>query len=135
EAGLPHAGLPHDGDELPVAVLRTGERPAKQLDFGVAADEPRQSSRSGSVEASPKLAHSGEGVDLYRVRQAFYRDRPTGRDLDVNFSELQRRRGEQDRAWRRHLLHAGCEVGRLTNRCVVQVKVSPRIQKAYGSQC
>ena len=57
EAGLPHAGFPHDGDELAVAIVREGQRPADLLDLGVAADEPRQSPRGGRVEPGP-LARS-----------------------------------------------------------------------------
>ena len=125
EAGLPHAGFPHDGDELAVAIVREGERPADLLDLGVAADEPRQSPRGGSVEPGPLRARSGERVDLHGVRQALDRDRPPGRDLHVAFGELQGRGGEQDRAGRRHLLHAGGQVGRLTDRRVVHVQIRP----------
>jgi len=50
EARLPHAGFPHEGDKLPVALVRDGQRPPDPLDLGVAADEPRQSPRGGRVE-------------------------------------------------------------------------------------
>jgi len=70
EAGLPHAGFPHDGDELAVAIVREGERPADLLDLGVSADEPGQSPRGGRVEAGPLRARSGERVDLHGLRQA-----------------------------------------------------------------
>jgi hypothetical protein len=53
EAGLPHAGLPHNGDELAVAVLGKAERPAELLDLGVSADEPGESPRAGRVEPGP----------------------------------------------------------------------------------
>ncbi len=35
EAGLPHAGFPHEGDELAVAIVGEGERAADLLDLGV----------------------------------------------------------------------------------------------------
>jgi hypothetical protein len=52
EAGLAHAGFPHDGDELAVAIAREGERPADLLDLGVSTDEPRQSPSGDRVESS-----------------------------------------------------------------------------------
>jgi hypothetical protein len=87
EAGLPHAGFPHEGDELAVAIVGESERAADLLDLGVAADEPRQSPRGGRVEPGPLRARSGECVDLHRLRQALDRDRAPGRDLDVAFGE------------------------------------------------
>ena len=121
EAGLPHAGLPHNGDELAAPIVREGERPAHLLDLGVAADEPRQSPRGGRVEPGPLRGRSGERVDLHRVRQALDRDRSPSRDLHVALGELKGRGGEEDRARRRHLLHTSGQVGRLTNRRVIHV--------------
>jgi len=93
------------------------------LDLGVSADEPRQPPRGGRVEPGSLRAGARERVDLHRLRQALDRDRPPGFDLHVAFDELQCRGGEQDRAGRRHLLHAGGQVRRLTNRRVVHVQI------------
>ena len=123
EAGLPDAGFPHDGDELAVAIVREGQRPAELLDLGVSADKPCESPRGGSVEPGPLRARSGERVDLHGVRQALDRDRPSGDDLHVAFGELQSGGGEQDGAGRRHLLHARGQVGRLPDRRVVHVQI------------
>ena len=123
EAGLPHTGFPHDGDELPVAILGEGEYPAKLLDLGVAADKSGEAPSSGCMEPGPQRARAGERVDLNGIRQALDRHRAPGRDLNVAFGELQGRRSEQDRPGRRHLLHAGGQVGRLPNGRVVHVQV------------
>jgi hypothetical protein len=123
EAGLPHAGFPHDGDELAAPVVREGQRPADLLDLGISADEPRQSPRGGRVEPGPQRARSGERIDFHGLRQSLDRDRPPDRDLHIAFGELQGRGSEQDRARRRHLLHAGRQVGRLTDRRVVHVQI------------
>ncbi len=88
-------------------------------------NKPGESPRGGRVEAGPQGTRPGERVDLHRVRQALDRDRPPGRDLDVAFGELQGGGGEQDGAGRRHLLHAGGQVGRLTDRRVVHVEIRP----------
>jgi hypothetical protein len=97
--------------------VREGQGPADLLDLGVAADEPGQSPCRGGVEPGPKRARCGERVDLHGVRQTLHHDRPTGRDLNVALGELQGGGGEQDRSWRRswrrHLLQAGGQVGRL----------------------
>ena len=106
-------------------VVREDERPVELLDLGVAADEARQSPRGGSVEPGPLRARSGELVDLHRFRQALDRDRPASRHLDVALGELQRRGREQDRAGRRHLLHAGGQVCGLTDRRVVHPQIRP----------
>jgi hypothetical protein len=45
EAGLPLPGFPHEGDELVVAIVGEGQRPAEQLDLGVAVDEPGEAPR------------------------------------------------------------------------------------------
>jgi hypothetical protein len=123
EAGLAHAGFPHEGDELAVALVGEAERAAELLDLGVAADEPRQPSNSRRVKAGPPGARSGERVDLHGVRQALDRDRAPGRDLHIALGELEGRGGEQDGAGRRHLLHAGGQVRRLTDGGVVHVQV------------
>ena len=99
--------------------------PADLLDLGVTADESRQSPRGSCVEPGPLRVHSDERVDLHGVWQAFDGDRSPGRDLYVAFGELEGRGGEQDGAGRRHLLHAGGQVGRLTNRRVVHVQIRP----------
>jgi hypothetical protein len=77
------------------------------------------------VESGPLGARPGEFEDLNGVRQALDRDRPTGRDLNVAFGELQGGGGEQDRPWRRELLHAGGQVRRLANGRVVHVQIGP----------
>jgi hypothetical protein len=125
EAGFPHPGFAHQGDELAVAIVGEGQRAAQLLDLGVAAHEPRQSPRGGRVEPGPLCARSGERVDVHGVGQTLDRDRAPGRDLHVALGELECRGGEQDRAGRRHLLHAGGQVGRLPDRRVVHVEIRP----------
>ncbi len=68
EAGLPHAGLPNDGDQLAMAVMGEGERSADLLELGVPADEVGQSSRGSSVETAPLRTRPCERVDLHGVR-------------------------------------------------------------------
>lgn len=94
EAGLAHAGLPHDGHELTTALARESERPADVLNLDVAADEARQPAGSGDMEPASLSAGSGERVDFDGLEQALDCDRPAGGDLNVAFNELQRRRGQ-----------------------------------------
>ena len=67
QAGLPHAGFSHDGDQLAVAFLREDERPAELLDLGVAADEPGQSPSGGGLQPGPLRARSDKRVELHRL--------------------------------------------------------------------
>src|SRR5258705_7638324 len=123
EAGLPHPGFPDQGDDLAVAVTREGECPLDLLDLGLAADEAGEPPDRGRLQTGPLRAGSGERVDDHRVRQALDRDGRSRFDLRVSFHELPGRRGEQDRAGSRELLHAGGEVGRLPDRGVVHPEI------------
>src|SRR5437016_7940217 len=60
--GLPHAGFTYEGNELTLAIVREGERPADLLDL---------SPRGGRVEPGPLRARSGERVDLHRLASSW----------------------------------------------------------------
>ncbi len=125
EAGLPHAGFPHDGDELAVALVREGQRAADLLDLGVSADKSRQSTGGGRVKPGAHGPGSHEFADLHRLGPALHGQGAEGLDLDVAFSQLQRGRAEENAARLRKLLHPGREVRRLADRRVVHVQIGP----------
>jgi hypothetical protein len=77
------------------------------------------------VEPAPRGACPGERIDFHGLRQPLDRDRSPGRDLHVACGEVQGRGGEQDRARRRHLLHAGGQVCRLPDGRVIHVQIGP----------
>ena len=105
--------------------MREGERAADLLDLGVATDEARQPSGGCDMEPASLGAGSGERIDLHGVGQALDRDRSPCHDLYVTFGALKRGGGKQDGAGRRHLLHTGREMRRLTDGGVVHVQVGP----------
>ncbi len=77
----------------------------------------------GDVEPASLGAGSRERVDLDGIGQPPDRDRSPRRNLHVAFGEVKRGGGKQDGAGRRHLFHAGGQMGRLSHRRVVHVQV------------
>ncbi len=115
--------------ELAEAAVAVGDERAHPL---LAVSDPfLELSRSAKTQSKMKRAITA-GNPAWRNRSRLrspssnsrtFRRRSSARDLNVALGELQGRGGEQDRAGRRHLLHASGQVGRLADRRVVHVQI------------
>ena len=98
EPGLADAGLADNRDDLAVPRLGSLEGLAELLQFAITADKAGEPTDGCGVQPGAHGPCADEFVDLDRLREALHCDRPSGGDLDVVLSEVQRRRGQQDRA-------------------------------------
>ena len=108
---------------------RALESLAKESDLRIAADEARESSSCGGLQARADGARTDKFEDLNRTWQALHADRAEGRHLHEAFGEDERFVGQQDGARTRHLLHSGGQVRGLPHGRVVHAKV--RADGAY----
>jgi hypothetical protein len=136
EPRLSDAGFSHHRRDLPVPGPRPVQGLTKLLHLVVTADEAREAARCGGLEARAYRRRPRHLVDLDGRLEPLDRHRAERFDHHVAFRQRQGLRRDQDRAGRRHLLHASGEVRRLADRRVVHVKVAsdgsyddlPRVQ-------
>ena len=76
EPRLPHAGLAHHGDRLPVARGGALERLRELLQLPVAPDEAGQAARGAGLEPGPGRHDPGQLVDRRRGLEPLHGDRP-----------------------------------------------------------
>jgi len=124
EAGLPHAGLPHEGHDLAVAGVRLGEGLAQGLQLRLPAHEAGEAPGGGGLEAGAGGGGPEELEDLHGVGQALDRDGPQGGDLDEALGQPEGLGRQADASGGRELFHAGRQVRGLADGGVVHVQVA-----------
>jgi hypothetical protein len=97
---------------------------AELLQLGVAADEARQPTPGGRLQASPRRTCPRHLVDVHVLRKALHGHGPKRLHADVPFDQREGGRRAQNGAGHGHLLHPGGEVGALADGGVIHVEVA-----------
>src|SRR5207245_4166356 len=121
EARLAHPCLAHDRRDLTVTLAGEPLGPAELLQFGIAADEARESASCRRLQTRPYRPPARDLEDLHGRAEPLYIDGAERLDLDEALGETEGVGAHEDRARHGELFHPRGEVGRLADCGVVHV--------------
>ena len=124
EARLSHPGLANDGRHLAMPLRGELLCAPELLQLIVAADEASEPTPRGRLQTGPHGSTPDHLEHLHRLAQSLDVDRAERLDLYEALGEPQRVGAHEDRARRRHLLHAHREMRGLPHRRVVHAQVA-----------
>src|SRR5262249_11486453 len=106
QARLTHPRFADDRNHLSKTLAGEMLRATKLLQLDVAADEARQATPGGGLEACSRGASARHLIDRYRVSEPLHRHRAEELHCELAFRQLHRIGGCKYRAGLRHLFHA-----------------------------
>src|SRR5215475_11813275 len=123
ETGLAYPRITHHGHDLAMPLADLFERGPELFHLRMAPDELAQTSENGGLKPSPHLPGRDHLADLDRRLETSHRHGAHRLDLDEALHETASLGCDPDGSGRSELLHAGCQMSRLADRCVVHAEV------------
>jgi hypothetical protein len=123
QAGLPHARIADQRDDLPMPRCGLLERFEERSELMFAPDEVGQAPRGRRLKARPDRPGPDELERFDRLGHTFDGDLPDRPNVDIPLRQPEHGRGEQDTTLRGVLLHAGGQMDRLPHGRVVHPQV------------
>jgi hypothetical protein len=123
QAGLPHARLPHQGDDLAMPGLHLGQSLVQHRELLLPPDKGGESPCGGGLQAAAQRTGAHQLKHRDRLRQPLHRHWPQRGDLDQPLHQTQSRRAEAAGPRGGELLHTRREDRGLPDGRIVHMQV------------